>query len=179
MSEILIEGNGKFPMDVRVPIVSVQCATDGAAKITAQGTYRGRPVGIEIEIQGQMRPGIVDDDFDTTAVYENGIVIRAIGDSTQRLADVFSEVYIIPVKDAEPLYELDLTCIALDGDPALIETEHLNFKVFHDDEDKRGQYFEMFLHIDIPLAYVRLNEKDEDYRENVVKSFAALLPVPV
>jgi hypothetical protein len=53
----------------------------------------------------------------------------------------------------------------------LIEGEHLNFKVFHDDEDKIGLYFEMFLHVDVPSGYVRLDENDEEYRENVVKSF--------
>jgi hypothetical protein len=31
-----------------------------------------------------------------------------------------------------------------------------------------------FLHIDIPEGYVRLDERDEEYRENVVKSFYAL-----
>jgi len=75
-----------------------------------------------------------------------------------------------------PLQELDLTSFALDGDPMLIETEHLNFKVFHDDEDKLGLYFEMFLHI--PSGYVRFDEKDEEYRENVLRSFAALQPIP-
>jgi hypothetical protein len=50
----------------------------------------------------------------------------------------------------------------------------LNFKVFHDDQDVLGLYFEMFPHVDIPGGYIRFDEKDEDYRENVVKSFAAL-----
>jgi hypothetical protein len=71
-----------------------------------------------------------------------------------------------------------LTTIALDGDPSLIETEHLNFKVFHDDEDRLGLYFEMFLHVDMQSGYVRFDEKDEEYRANVVRSFAALRPLP-
>jgi hypothetical protein len=36
----------------------------------------------------------------------------------------------------------------------------------------------MFLHVDIPSGYVRFDEKDEEYRVNVVKSFAALIPTP-
>jgi hypothetical protein len=35
----------------------------------------------------------------------------------------------------------------------------------------------MFLHIDIPSSYVRFDEKDEEYRENVLRSFAALQPI--
>jgi hypothetical protein len=178
MSEILIEGDGNFPMDVRVPIVAVRFATDGMATITAQGAYRGRSVGVEIIVRGQMKPGIVGGDVDTTAFYERGVIVRGIGDMTRHLADVFSEAYVIPATDAEPLHQLDLTSIALDGNPILIESEHLNFKVFHDDEDKLGLYFEMFLHVDIPSGYVRIDEKDEEYRENVVKSIAALRPTP-
>ncbi len=34
------------------------------------------------------------------------------------------------------------------------------------------------VHVDIPSRCVRFDEKDEEYRENVVKSFAALPPIP-
>jgi hypothetical protein len=175
MTEILIEGDGKFPMDVRIPIIGAHLGVGGAATITAQGTHRGRTVGVEIIVRGGMKPGIVKDDIDRDAFYGNGVVVRGIGKDTRHLADVFAELYITPVTDGEPLHQLDLTAFALDGDPMLIETEHLNFKVFHDDDDKRGLYFEMFLHIDIPSGYVRFDEKDEEYRGNVVKSFAALI----
>jgi hypothetical protein len=178
MSDVFITGDGKFPMDVQVPIVSARTTIDGRTIIVAQGEYRRRSVGVELSIQGQMKPGIVGDHIDETAFYGSGVVVRGMRDITKNLADVFSEVYILPVGTAEPLQELDLTSFALDGDPMLIETEHLNFKVFHDDEDKLGLYFEMFLHIDIPSGYVRFDEKDEEYRGNVVRSFAALQPIP-
>ena len=174
MSEILISGDGAFPMNVQVPIVSAHITADGRTVIVAQGEYRGRLAGVELSVRGQMKPGIIGDDIDKTAFYGSGVVVRGIDDITRRLADVFSDVYILPVTTAQPLQQLDLTSFALDGDPLLIETEHLNFKVFHDDEDRLGLYFEMFLHIDIRLGYVRFDEKDEEYRLNVLKSFAAL-----
>lgn len=161
-------------MDVQVPIVSSQITADGRTIIVAQGEHRGRSVGVELSIRGQMKPGIVGADIDKTAFYAGGVLVRGMRDITRHLADVLSEVYILPVGTAEPLQQLDLTSIALDGDPMLIETEHLNLKVFHDDEDNLGLYFEMFLHIDIPAGYVRFDEKDEEYRANVLRSFAAL-----
>ena len=161
-------------MDVQVPIVSAQTTADGTTVIVAQGEHRDLSVGVEISVRGQMKPGIVGNDIDKAAFYGNGVLVRGMGDLTRHLADVLSEVYILSVGIAEPLGQLDLTSIALDGDPMLIETEHLNFKVFHDDEDKLGLYFEMFLHIDIPAGYVRFDEKDEEYRANVLKSFDAL-----
>src|SRR5690349_2428712 len=144
MSDVLITGDGTFPMDVQVPIVSARTTADGGNVIVAQGEYRGRSVGVELSIRGQMKPGIIGENIDETAFYGSGIVLRSNGELTRRLADVFSEAYILPMGIAEPLQQLDLTSIALDGDPMLIETEHLNFKVFHDDEDKLGLYFEMF-----------------------------------
>ena len=177
MADIIIEGDGKFPMDVKVPIVFVRAA-NGSINVTAQGEYRGRQVGAQISIRGQMKSGIIDDDVDKTAFYRSGIVVHALSDTTRHLADVFSEIYILPISDAQPLHSLDLTSFALDGDPKLIETHHLNFKVFHDDEDKLGLYFEMFFHIDIPARYVRFDEKDEGYRKNVIRSFSALRSRP-
>jgi hypothetical protein len=176
MSDILLSGDGKFPMDLQVPIVSVQRTIDGGTSIIAQGEHRGRFVCVELLVRGQMRPGIVGGEIDKTAFYPSGVIVRGKGETTRHLAEVFSEVYILPILKIEPLPRLDLTSFALDGDPALIETEHVNFKVFHDDENNLGLYFEMFLHIDIPLGYVRFDEKDEEYRDNVVRSFAALQP---
>jgi hypothetical protein len=174
MSEILIEGDGRFPMDVRVPIVATRFGMGGAHIIASQGAYRGRSVGVEMTVRSQMKPGFVGDEFDKTAVYKGGVVIRGMGNGARHLADVFSEAYLTAATDTEPLDQLDLTSIALGGNPMLIETEHVNFKVFHDDEDKLGLYFEMFLHVDVASGYVRFDEKDEEYRENIVKAFAAL-----
>jgi hypothetical protein len=112
MSNILITGAGQFPMDVRVPIVSAQTATEGRTVIVAQGEYRGRSVGVELSVRGKMKPGIVGDDIDTTAFYGSGVLVRSMGELTKHLTDVFSEVYILPVGIAEPLQQLDLTSIA-------------------------------------------------------------------
>jgi hypothetical protein len=67
MSDVLVEGDGQFPMDVRLPIVAVQFGNDGMATIAARGEYRGRSVGVEVRVRGQMKPGIVADEIDTDA----------------------------------------------------------------------------------------------------------------
>lgn len=100
--------------------------------------------------------------------------MRAAENGAGNLSAIFSEIYKTSVQEVDPLPNRDLTCIALDGNPALINTEHLNFKVFHDDQDELGLYFEMFLHVHVPAGYVRFDEKDEEYRDNVVKAFGAL-----
>ena len=46
--------------------------------------------------------GIVGDDIDKTAFYGSGVIVRSMGQRTKHLADVFSEMYILPVGVAEP-----------------------------------------------------------------------------
>jgi hypothetical protein len=89
MSDVLITGDGQFPMDVRVPILSAQTTKEGRTLIVVQGEHRGRTVGVEISIRGQMKPGIVGDDIDKAAFYGSGILVRSIGDRTKNLTDVF------------------------------------------------------------------------------------------
>jgi hypothetical protein len=96
MDEVIIEGDGKFPMDVRIPIANVHAALDGRTNIMAKGAYRDRQVGAEISIRRQMKPGIVNDDIDTTAFYGTGVIVRAAGDVTRHLAEVLSEIYVLP-----------------------------------------------------------------------------------
>jgi len=62
------------------------------------------------------------------------------------------------------------------GDPRKLQTEYVKFKIFHDDHDEHGEYFELFLHINIQGGFIALNEKDEEYRSSILKSFAQTKP---
>jgi hypothetical protein len=66
---------------------------------------------------------------------------------------------------------IPLTVFALEGDPQQLESQHLNFKVFHDDTEERDQYYELFLHVDLPNGRVELHEKDPEYRTSVIRGF--------
>ncbi len=72
MSDILITGDGKFPMDVQVPIISTQATTD-----------------VELSVREQMKPGIVSDDIDKTAFYASGVLVHSMGDITRHLQTFF------------------------------------------------------------------------------------------
>ena len=86
MHEIVVEGDGQFPTDVRVPIIRTQLGVDRSLTITAGGTHRTRNVGLELTVQSGMKPGVVGDEIDKTAFYSKGIVMRGIGAATRGLA---------------------------------------------------------------------------------------------
>ncbi|MDX1941545.1 MAG: hypothetical protein SFU99_13390, partial [Saprospiraceae bacterium] len=43
------------------------------------------------------------------------------------------------------------------------------FKLFFDPRDSLGLYSELFLNVNIPDKEVQINEKEMDYRENLIK----------
>jgi hypothetical protein len=67
MPEIVVDGDGKFLMDIQIPIVATRFAPDGSVTIDAKGEYRGRSVGAEVTIRGRMKPGLVGSEIDNTA----------------------------------------------------------------------------------------------------------------
>ena len=80
MSDIAVSTEEEFA-DIRIPIKAVSFANDGAANISVEGNYKGNKLGLELTVKGHMRPGIVDDDVDTSAFYEQGIIVRLPQDS--------------------------------------------------------------------------------------------------
>jgi hypothetical protein len=52
-----------------------------------------------------------------------------------------------------------------------LKDDYVQFKVFFDSEDELGLYSEMFCNINLKENIIEFNEKDEDYRENIIKSF--------
>ena len=171
MDEISVSTAEGFA-DIRFPIKSVSFDADGGTRIALEGDYKGNTISLELSVQGQMRPGLVGSEIDRSAFYPKGIVIRSQGDNGA-VAEMFAKQYGVRPEQKPPMSAIELTCFALDGNPGAITTEHLNFKVFHDDENSLGLYFEMYIHIDLPGRYIRFDEKDEEYRTNVVSTFAA------
>jgi hypothetical protein len=77
-----------------------------------------------------MKPGIVGDDIDKTAFYGSGVLVRDMGSLTRHLADVFSENYILPIRTAEPLQQLDLTSHCARRRPNADRNRALEFQSF-------------------------------------------------
>lgn len=149
---------------------------NGWYTLTAEAKHRGTLVGLQIAVQPGMRPGIVNDDIDKTAFYSKGILLIRDGANSDALLRTFEELYKSPVRDLKFREKSETTSIALMGDPRKLQTEYLKFKIFHDDQDERGEYFELFLHINIKGGIIVLNEKDQEYRPTILKGLAQPKP---
>ncbi|MBX7495147.1 hypothetical protein K3172_04660 [Qipengyuania sp. 6B39] len=63
-----------------------------------------------------------------------------------------------------------INCLAvgIESNPALIADEAVRMKLFFDDGLENGHYAEVFLEIDLPRGLGALNEKDEEYRDELI-----------
>ncbi len=146
---------------------------DGSILLVAEGLHEERHLGLRVSLVTGMKPGVVNGEIDQGAFRRDAVTFQRLDERSDAFVSAVHELYGATDPNASMREQLVFTAIALAGDPAEVESQHLNFKLFHDDEDRHGEYCELFLHIDLPLGEVEIHEKDDEYRPNVLKS---LLP---
>ena len=86
-----------------------------------------------------------------------------------KLAKIFGKEYKMNVPGETYRDELTFSVINLSLKENDLLKDETKTKIFYDDKNERNEYFEMFINFDIPKKCIYLNEKDMDYRENVLK----------
>ena len=157
--------------DLVIPITSYSVQPSGVHEIIALGEMSDRQVGLRLLIEPTIRPGILDGEIDSSAFVREGITLVSIGMPTQHLVEVLAGAYEVPHTPGQLRSSLRFTVFALQGDPRELATQHVNFKAFHDDVDEHGEYYELYIHVDIPEARVAIREKDTEYRSAVIQTF--------
>lgn len=152
---------------------AIQAVQDRPAEtaITAAGLHGGKRVGLRVIVAKGMNPGVTKNSIDRTAFRVGGVRLESTGAESDNFVVALAKLYqVAPRSRMRPV--VDFVAFPLQGTPSRIATEHLNLKVFHDPDDKAGEYCELYVHVDIPNGAVRLDEKDPGYRKAVVKAFA-------
>lgn len=63
---------------------------------------------------------------------------------------------------------VDCLAVGIASNPALIEDEPIRMKLFFDEGVENGRYAEVFFNVDLPEGFGALNEKDEEYRVDLI-----------
>jgi hypothetical protein len=156
-------------VDVLIGLRSVRHDGRGNTLFTASGTHDGLEVGLSVVLTGNMRPGFVNDQVDSSAVYPGGLVLMSDGETSDRLVATLSGLYGVRMEAARMIEQLPLTCVATHGDPRRFAEKKLRFKVFVGDESE-GTYAEWFFHLNHPEGWIAVSEKDIAYRPNLISS---------
>ena len=67
---------------------------------------------------------------------------------------------------------IDCFAVGIQSNPALIADNAMHMKLFFDDGLESGHYAEVFLDVDLPQGFGALNEKDEEYRAELIQWFS-------
>jgi hypothetical protein len=128
-------------------------------------------VGFRLFIIDKIEPGIVNDEIDETRFVQEGLSIIGIGEESDNFINVISSLYGIKSTQKFTKQKLLYTVFPLNDSVAKLEKGKFKFKVFYDDADEKRLYSEFYINIDLSKKILELNEKDKDYRENILKAF--------
>jgi hypothetical protein len=115
----------------------------GHVRLTSLGSESDRLVRVMADFYGLTSPGET----------EGGMLTRLFRKSP---------------KDRTFAPEIVCLAVGIASDPRNIEDDTIHTKLFFDEGTEGGRYAEVFLNVDLEAGLVALNEKDEEYRADLV-----------
>ncbi len=167
---ILKENNGFKDLIFR--IITQEGSNPNFYLFDLEGEYKQKTVGLRLQLQKGMKPGIINGQMDNTAFRQNGLILLSMGAKSDNLLEAICELYGIQNTKKHFIKELSLTTFALDGNPQNLEHAFVKFKIFNDSSSEQSNYWEMYCNVDIPNKVVHLDEKDVEYRQPIIKSLS-------
>jgi hypothetical protein len=160
--------------DIVLSIENYKKDDNGNYTILTKGKYKDTIVGLEVFIKGNIKKGIINgSEFDTSAFKIEGITLKSIGEESNNLVKAISELYGSPTDNPFSQEPLAFTSFALEEHEVSLEEKYTRFKVFFDDDNSRGLYFELFINVNIPTKELEIHEKDVEYRQNILKTLTS------
>jgi hypothetical protein len=153
--------------DLDLPLVAVPLSTRIGRRLLAQGTYNAREVGFAAEIHSEWVEKPLKDE--SASFYWGKVTLRSIGEPSNHFVEVLSKLYGVTSKSAPMLAEVTAQAVGLADDPRRLLEAPVRMKLFFNSEIE-GRYAEVFLNLDVPGRVVQFHEKDQEYRQNVIRA---------
>jgi hypothetical protein len=149
-----------------------QLQPNGYWNVICKATHTNKIVGFRLFILEGLGAGIVNNEIDNTKFVREAVIIERIGNESDELVVVMSALYGKPTSNSFTDEPLSYTVFPLNQQKANLNIGYFKFKLFFDDTEEKGLYSEMDLNPNFPNGTVEFNEKDEEYRENIIKHFS-------
>jgi hypothetical protein len=156
--------------DIVLNIVDSKLTDNGDYELIAKGKSSQETVGLKIRIRDRLKAGLIGDNFDPTAVAIKGVTFQSTGPETDNLVRILSRLYNYPTDKSFTNGDISFDMYSLNKEQADLSKGTFKFKLFFDPYDSLGLYSELFLNINVPKKEIEINEKDIEYRENLVKA---------
>ncbi len=154
--------------DLIFSITEKEKLNNGFWSLTCKAKHENQIVGIKINIADAIPAGFLSNGPDNTSFASKSVEFESIGIESDNLIRVMSELYEQPIKTSFRNDKLTVTSFPLNDKKAVLKNGRFQFKLFFDDNDEQNLYSEIFLNPDLKNGTIELNEKDEDYRKNII-----------
>ncbi len=155
--------------DFDFPIINTARVDDGGWLISARGLLNKKTIGFDVRLGGEWKAQDVDDGA-ITVFWGTGAIIRS-GPESDDFCGLLQDKYQLSGSSREMPDLVETMVVSLGTDPARITEEHLKMKMFVEPEGDEHEYGEFFLNVDLRGRVVQFHEKDNEYRENLIKAF--------
>jgi hypothetical protein len=155
--------------DFDFPLIGAAQVDDGGWLISARGLLSKKTIGFDVRLGGEWKAQDVDDGA-LTVFWGNGAIIRS-GAESDGFCGLLQDKYQLSGSSREMPDLVETMVVSLGTDPVRITEEPLKMKMFVEPEGDESEYAEFFLNVDLHGQVVQFHEKDNEYRENLIKAF--------
>ena len=144
-----------------------------------RASYSGTDVGLRAEVVRGVQGGF---DSDMSLVQEhvcrNGVRIFRTGPESDALLSVLAGLYGFGDVALRMVEEETYTGIALHQGEVDMKSDPVKIKIFGKDQDgdSADDYYETFFNLDLKNGFVFWNEKDQEYREPLIRALSVDTP---
>ena len=145
-------------------------------------SHNAQEVGMNVEMVKGIQGGFREDENEELQlvqehVYHDGVEFAHSGVDSDELISVIGSLYELTSDRLRMVENRSFTAIALHDGPLDFDKQLVNIKLFANDgeECSEEEYFECFFNVDFANGVVYWNEKDQDYREPLIKGLSSSL----
>ncbi len=144
--------------------------TDTSHIYIAKGRYKNKTVGLQIEVSSKIGAGIIDGKPDGKAGFvANAVQLKSIGQESDEFVIALAELYKQPTNKGFTKHTISAKAFSLNEKSVnLDKRDYYKLKLFLSEDDEK-LYSEIFLNINTDKQEIEINEKDEGYREPIIK----------
>lgn len=139
------------------------------------GSHEGERVGMAVSVVKGIKAGMdADVKLISDHVYRRGVVFTRTGPESDRLIRALAKSYGMRSDALQMVSSESFTAIALHQGDIRMESEPVKLKLFGRDESDNPDhdYYESFFNLDLKNGYVFWNEKDQDYRQPLLRGLS-------
>jgi len=155
--------------DFDFPLIRAAQVDDGGWLISARGHLTDKTIGFDVRLRGDWKPQDVDDGA-FTVFWGSGAIIRTGAESDDFCGLLHDKYQLVGSSRLMPDL-VETMVVSLGTDPIRINEEPLKMKMLVEPEGDESEYAEFFLNVDLRGEIVQFHEKDNEYRENLIKAF--------